>query len=120
MKKWHLVLSFLFCSVAMATEDVPLERLVDIDIEMTYLQAKRDLLIKKISADHHVEVNSQVGSMKEMVDYQWGDFVSKVKDAESHDEKAESEKKELLLVERQIAALANEAAGLSPTTFRRF
>lgn len=112
MKKISLILIFVFCTALIESKPLPLQQLIDIQLELAYFEAKRALLTTQVSSTHRKEINEEVRSMHQMMTYHWNEFVTEIKKAESDEKIAKEKQLELRSIENRLFKLHVEAVKL--------
>jgi hypothetical protein len=110
-----MFLSSLLCLSLVAVSHLPLQKLTELQMEMSYLVNKREMLLRKSSDNLHQEVNAEVTSMQEMLDFRWGEFVSKLKNAKKYENMNREDEEELHLIDLRLSQLFAEAQHLIDT-----
>jgi hypothetical protein len=119
MKKLCLILSLFAFSSMVSSQPLNVQELIDIQLEISYLAAKREALVQNINTAHHTEVNDQVKSMQNMRDYHWTRFTSDLNEAEKSENLAKEDLGKLHYIDHRILELNSEAeALLSPSSSR--
>jgi uncharacterized protein (DUF305 family) len=108
MKKISLLLCLLLCTSLAPVS----EKMTDLQMEISYLLNKRESLISKTSTELHQEVNSELASMNKMLDFRWGDFVSKLKNAQKYEKMNREDHEELHRIDLRLSQLTAEAQHL--------
>lgn len=85
------------------------QNLIDIQLEVSFLAAKKQLLLKMQAAEKLHEMDNEVNSVDKMISYRWGDFVSELKEAESSENQAQNDQNEIVEINRRLKLLILEA-----------
>jgi len=110
MKK--LCLIFLLSTSLIASQPLPVQKLIDIQLEISYLAAKRNRLINNLSVARHTEVNDEVRGMQNMRDNRWSKFISELNEAQKYETLEKEDRHTLRGIDARILQLNDEAAAL--------
>ncbi|MBA2727494.1 MAG: hypothetical protein H0U49_04895 [Parachlamydiaceae bacterium] len=112
MSKLFLILCLFISTSLVTSQPLQIQELIDIQLEISYLAAKRNTLISDIKYAHLTEINDQVKTIQTMRDYQWSKFISELNEAEKYENLAKADRSKLQAIDQRILQLNAEAAAL--------
>ncbi len=113
MKKIVLVITLVFCSFSLRAQDQQLqttfpEKISAIDQEINKLQQQKLELQREIKSEYHEEMEHEMQSQKDLIEYDWSGVSSSLKQAETAEQKARLNTIKMHALEKELEKLTRE------------
>lgn len=84
------------------------QRIQEIKFEMAKLEKQKQELQREASANYRQEMQYEMQSQREIVEYEWHDVGESLKNAEASEQMAHSKEAEVRKIDQRLIQLANE------------
>jgi transcription initiation factor IIE alpha subunit len=98
-------LLFIFISL---TAQPHMDKLIEMEIEISALQKQLQALEQKVHVDYHQEMVEELSSQRDWRSYEWSSFSQHLESAEAHEESALRDEKIIEAIKTRLRHLAGQ------------